>query len=385
MKVLHIVGILLLMYIPAAAQNINDLSFGTDSTLEIMTWNIENFPKKGTTTSNYVKQIITALDVDIIAFQEVADTTAFKNMMNSMSGYSYKLGRYYYTTLAFAYKTDVIQANHLYDIYNSSAYWSTFPRTPIVMNFNYGDEQIFLIDNHLKCCGDGVLDESDTNDEEYRRYLACNLLKEYIEGHFPNNKVVVVGDMNDELTDETSNNIFRNIIADNQNFLFTDMEIAQGSSSGWSYPSWPSHLDHILITNELFADFENYGSSIEVIKVDNYVGGWNTYDNNISDHRPVGLKLNFNNSSNAINSVYSEPQFSVFPNPAKTTLNIKFDNNCTSVKIYNILGNCVDSVDVKNNTSPTQINVDDLPNGIYFATALNGNKTIGHRKFVVIR
>ena len=37
---------------------------------------------------------------------------------------------------------------------------------------------------------------------------------------------------------------------------FVDLEIAYGSSTNWSYPTWPSHLDHICITNELFQDFE---------------------------------------------------------------------------------------------------------------------------------
>ena len=37
------------------------------------------------------------------------------------------------------------------------------------------------------------------------------------------------------------------------------MDIAYSSSSNWSYPSWPSHLDHILLTNELFDEDKNDG------------------------------------------------------------------------------------------------------------------------------
>ena len=83
-------------------------------------------------------------------------------------------------------------------------------------------------------------------------------------------------------------------INDPSNYLFTDMQIAQGSSLDWSFPNWPSHLDHILITNELFDEFNNNNSEILTIKIDNYLdGGFNQYDQNISDHRPVGLKLYF--------------------------------------------------------------------------------------------
>ncbi|SVD40514.1 uncharacterized protein METZ01_LOCUS393368, partial [marine metagenome] len=62
-------------------------------------------------------------------------------------------------------------------------------------------------------------------------------------------------------------------------------------------PTWPSHLDHILITNELFDELDN--SDIQTIKIDEYLdGGWNEYDQNISDHRPVALKLDFGSSIN---------------------------------------------------------------------------------------
>ena len=69
------------------------------------------------------------------------------------------------------------------------------------------------------------------------------------------------------------------------------MEIAQGSNSDWSYPNWPSHLDHILITNELFDMFDY----IETIRIDHFMdGGFNEYDQYVSDHRPVALKISTN-------------------------------------------------------------------------------------------
>jgi hypothetical protein len=107
--------------------------------------------------------------------------------------------------------------------------------------------------------------------------------------------VIVLGDLNDILTDNPENNVFQMIFDDPENYLFADMEIAEGPSSGWSYPTWPSHLDHILITNELFDEIENNNSDVQAIKIDEYCdGGWYEYDQNVSDHRPVGLKVEFN-------------------------------------------------------------------------------------------
>ena len=65
-------------------------------------------------------------------------------------------------------------------------------------------------------------------------------------------------------------NVFDIFIKDDGNYQFVDMGIAFGSSENWSYPTWPSHLDHILISNELFDDFENPGSKVETIHIENY-------------------------------------------------------------------------------------------------------------------
>ena len=55
-----------------------------------------------------------------------------------------------------------------------------------------------------------------------------------------------------------------------------------------------SYFQHgFIISNELFTDFQNYNSLVSVIRIDDYMGTWSNYENNVSDHRPVGLKLDF--------------------------------------------------------------------------------------------
>jgi hypothetical protein len=74
--------------------------------------------------------------------------------------------------------------------------------------------------------------------------------------------------------------------------MFADMDLALGSSSGWSYPSWPSHIDHILITNELVSDLLQPETVVESIDIASHLtGGWSMYDSNISDHRPVVMRI----------------------------------------------------------------------------------------------
>ena len=231
----------------------------------------------------------------VYALQEIDDTTLLKQVIANIVGYECFLSSY--GGLAYVYNTNTVQINAKYEIYTSQSYWNAFPRSPQVLDLNFNGENYILINNHFKCCGDGILDLNDSSDEENRRLHAVTLLKEYIENNFANKKVIVLGDLNDELTDLSANNVFEDFITDNGNYLFTDLQIAQGNSANWSYPSWPSHLDHILITNELFVDFQNLNSQVTVIRVDDYMNSWNHYENNVSDHRPVGLKLASDNTT----------------------------------------------------------------------------------------
>ena len=273
------------------AQNLSNLSFGTDSTFEVVSWNIEWFPKNGQTTANYVQAILTNLQADVYALQEIDDTTLLKSVVANIPGYECYFKSDWFAGLAYVYNSNKVQINNQYEIYATSQYWNAFPRSPQILELTFMNEDYIIIDNHLKCCGDGTLDTNDPSDEENRRLTAVTLLKQYIDSLFTNERMIVVGDLNDVLTDSPTNNVFQSIIDDTVNYMFADFPIALGNPTGFSYPSWPSHLDHILITNELFTDFSKPNSIVSCIRIDDYMSSWNAYDNNISDHRPVGLKL----------------------------------------------------------------------------------------------
>ena len=321
------------------AQGIEDLSFGTETTLEIMTWNIEHFPKNGQTTVNYVIDIIEALDVDILAIQEVDDIDSFNQLVDGLSSYNGYIESEWFAGLAYIFKSDIIQINNIYEIYTSSEYWNYFPRSPMVMDLNFMDERFIIINNHFKCCGDGILEINNTDDEETRRYFANDLLKEYIDTNFFDENVIVLGDLNDNLLDDAENNVFQMILDDNDNYLFTDFEIANGSNSDWSFPTWPSHLDHILITDELFLEFENITSDIQTIKIDEYLtGGWSEYDENISDHRPVALKLLVDSNLNVADFDSPKPFFLNYPNPfsSETTFSFNSTTALNEIEIFDL-------------------------------------------------
>ena len=274
------------------AQDLEDLSFGDDNSLDIATWNIEWFPKNNQITINHVTEIINLLELDILAIQEVDDTTMFDQMLDSLPEYTGYYESSWFAGLAYIYKTGSVEINEIYEIYTTSSYWNAFPRSPMVIDINFMGVNYFIINNHFKCCGNGIIDFGNTSDEENRRYTAINLIKEYIDTNLSNHKVVVLGDLNDDINEASPNNVFQEVLDDSAHYRFADLEIAQGNNSEWSFPNWPSHLDHILITDEIFNEINNI--KVETIKIDEYLeGGWNEFDQNISDHRPVAIKFSF--------------------------------------------------------------------------------------------
>ncbi len=249
---------------------ITDTSQPATSTdkLTVVTWNVEQFPKNGTTTINAIKDIVENMDADIIALQEMRDKSAFNDLVAAIDGWE---GQLYDVRgsieLAYLYKpAEVTSFSNLTVLFPDDR--DPFPRQPVVVTITHSSGlEVTLINIHLKCCDNG----------EARRKLASEMLKPYLDTNYPTQNVIVLGDYNDEIL---TGSPFTNFINDADNYLFADMEIAQNQSLGWSYPSWPSHIDHILISNELTDNM----SKVETLKLDESVTG---YEANVSDHRPI--------------------------------------------------------------------------------------------------
>jgi len=346
-------------------QDIADISFGTDSTFEVVTWNIEWFPKNGSITVDSVSKIIESLDVDLIALQEVDDSTLCRHMINNLPGYELFMDDVWFGGLAYIYKTSSVSIQSIYKIYDTSPFWNAFPRSPLVIELIFNGETFIIINNHFKCCGDGLLDVGNPNDEETRRYEASTLLKQYIDENFNSSRVIVIGDLNDIITDLPINNVYQMFIDDSTNYAFADMCIASGASSEWSFPSWPSHLDHILITNELFTEFSNPNSEIKTIKIDDFLaGGFAEYDLNISDHRPVGLKIQTIPTALSIEES-SNPNIKIFPNPTNGYCSIDLGEtyNTVTIIITDLNGKVIQS-NTYNESQILNLNLNE-PAGVY--------------------
>lgn len=348
------------------SQNLEDLDFGTDTTLEIMTWNMEWFPKEGQTTVDYVSAIIEALEVDVIAVQEIDDYQAFVNMMETLEGWEGFATNSGYLNLGYIYNPEFVQMVSIYQILPGAS--RELPRKPLVMEFIFNESKYVLINNHLKCCGDGVMNTGDPWDEETRRRDACVLIDTYIDDNFADENVILLGDLNDLLTDEEANNVFQVFFDDSANYLFSDLAIAEGNSADWSYPTWPSHLDHLLITSELFDEFDAASSVVATLRIDDYLdNGWWEYEEYVSDHRPVAFKFVPQAGSAAIDNPSKTTNLKVYPNPVKTLANISFDpaGENSLLEIFDMHGQKVKTIDLNKGQSIYSWEIKNGKPGIY--------------------
>jgi endonuclease/exonuclease/phosphatase family metal-dependent hydrolase len=256
-------------------------SFGTDQTLEVITWNLENFAKNGDVTVNRVEQILDSLDVDIIALQEIENVAKFNQLDQQLADWQGYLssGAAYDINTAYLYRKDLDP--DIYQILTNE--WYALPRSPLVMEVQIDGQEIIIINNHFKAGGDA--------DDIARRREGSELLHEYICNNYDSENVIVLGDLNDQLTDNNQMNVFLPFLNDADNFLFADYSLEVAGVENYSYPNWPSHLDHILISNELFDEFDHVSSDIQTLHVDEFFINFDQYEEDVSDHLPVGIKL----------------------------------------------------------------------------------------------
>ena len=338
------------------------IDFGTDTTFEIATWNLEHFPKNGQTTIDYVSLFVGEMSIDLFALQEIESQSSFNSLVADLEGYEGYWAYDQYAPLAILYKPDLVDLQNTYRILTT--YSREFPRAPLVAEISVRGDAYVVIVNHYKCCGDGILNLNDDWDEETRRYDASVLLKDYIDTHYADDKVIVLGDFNDEILDDEANNVFQPFLDATTDYAFADMSVAESSASNWSYPSWPSHLDHILVTNEVFDEFIGGVSDVECLKPDEYMpGGWTAYDNDITDHRPVALRMAMAPDTVGIESI-NRSLISIYPNPASTNIEINMPDPYGIIAIYNSIGNKVAEFSAE--SQKRSYNVSELGTGLYF-------------------
>ena len=248
--------------------------------IEVVTWNIEFFPKQGQRTIDSVYNIITGLNADIYCLQEIYNINSFLNLADDLIEYDYVISDDTdYLNLVVLYKKNDFLVRSKTSLFTDSMY-EFASRPPLRLEMTYTGENSMdftLINMHLKCCNDGY----------NRRVQSSDILYEYLKNSIQLGFVnhIVVGDWNDDISDSYSQNSFNIFLDDQDSFKYVTYENAHSKSN--TYDSFPgfgsgSFIDHIMISSDLFEEFET--SDVQTIRIGDYISG---YDEVISDHRPV--------------------------------------------------------------------------------------------------
>lgn len=257
------------------------MPLGTDTTLEIATWNIENFPKAGDSTVIRVRLLMARLNLDIYAIQEIADTLAFLQLLSGLPGYAglYSRDDYgsFYQKTGVVYRTGLITVSSVRQLFWNN---DSVVRPPLELTVQANkDGKMFdfrLIVLHLKA-GSSASDQA-------KRKATCRLLKSYIDQALrqgPELDFVVAGDWNDLLEDPPQWNIFQDFLNDSANYRFLTLPLAGNTRYG-SYIYTGQLIDHIMITADALEEYA--GGWTQTLRLDDQVSRYTVV---VSDHRPV--------------------------------------------------------------------------------------------------
>jgi hypothetical protein len=255
-------------------------SRGTDTTIEIVSWNIENFPKAGGTTLAALRTIIPLLGVDLYAVEEISDTISFQQLVAGLAGYEgfYSGDDYgsFYQKTGVIYRSSVVSITSVRQLFRHN---DSVTRPPldvqVVATANGRTFDFELIVVHLKA--------GSTDEDRALRRATCRLMKEYIDGRLQGGAdpdIIVAGDWNDELGDPPGQNSFQAFLDDTLNYRFLTMPLV-GNSRQSSYIGG-GLIDHVMVTRDALDEYG--GGWTETLRLDDEVAN---YRDQVSDHRPV--------------------------------------------------------------------------------------------------
>ena len=294
---------------------------GTDLTLEVMTWNCEFFPAAGDSTIKAMSEVISDIDVDIIAFQEIKKVAWFEKLVSNLPNYNYIVSKNSsFMDQAYIYKKNLFEFIREKEPFSDNDYnFAGRPplRLDLLLTYNNLNIPISLLNLHMKCCDSGLK----------RRKNASRMLYNYIENEINNfsfSNFIVLGDWNDDLNDNPGEHCFDPFLND-QKYYFLTSSIDDDPNMA-TYPKEPyvSFLDHILTLSN-FIDSKDV--LVETVMVEDHLGGYEIYEQLISDHRPVlmtipfdKIKIDFKLNELMYNELTGEKQVSVLYNQMNVVL-----------------------------------------------------------------
>lgn len=377
-----------------SAQNLPEA--GAERTLDVATWNIEHFGNDGVSPEDE-QQIANAAfviresQIDLWAIQEIEDEGDFHRLIEAVGNDWAGIVDERSTNLrvGFLYNEKVIRVRNITNILAefSSVFGgrpplqmeveATLPDTTVVMTF---------ITLHMKAFDNAASYE--------QRASASRHLKNLIDySTLDSRPVVILGDFNDELTASITAgrpSPYANFVSDTTDFFSATLGLDIAGSNTFCFTARcasGSTIDHIIITDELFAasgkrTARTYDDVFDEVPF---------YLSSTSDHIPVYTSFHFGQSTRS----ERPPDFAFtsegpFPNPvvAKAALEVEIERSgFLSVALFDILGREIRMLAdeyVERGMHTVHFDASDLTQGTYFLHIRSGTRAVVN-PFIVLR
>jgi len=257
---------------------------GSPDTLEVATWNIENFPAEAN-TPRYVADLITSLDLDVLVVEEIADEAAWRQLIDRLREHDGVLSTHTYSATEYQkvgviYRASMIAPGAPALLFQTDAY--AFPRPPLALPISIDDHVhpargIELIGVHLKA---GITDEDGA-----RRRAAIEALDAYLRAQIDGggeDEIILAGDYNEVVTTAAGQTNLAPLLGAPDRYTLRTRPNADGGEI--SFVPSPKLIDHITTTAALAGPLA--GARVVIPRLHATYSGYLTH---ISDHLPVIL------------------------------------------------------------------------------------------------
>jgi hypothetical protein len=136
-----------------------------------------------------------------------------------------------------------------------------------------------------------------------RRQNASVALKSYIDTTYPTQKVVVVGDWDDDVDTSITPgqpSPYANFVSDAARYAYPTKALSDAGVA--STVSYPDMIDHHLDTNEMYATY--VAGSAQAFRADSYIASYGT---TTTDHYPVITRYNFGSGGGTASVTVTAP------------------------------------------------------------------------------
>lgn len=330
------------------------------------------------------RNILQAIDADIICFQEIYDNTA-PAVLNHLEDLSVIHDADDWN--AVKHGPDIITVSRYPIVYHEPIWSNGF----IVIDVEGTDVAIFNL--HLPCC-----ENDDGREREIDQIL--EFIRESMEGReaytiMDDMPIIICGDMNfvgfrDQVEALKTGNIFNNTVYGEDVVLDSDMtglEDLVPATTGftgsftWNSPSssfFPGRLDYIFYKDSRLESLNSFVLNTAGLTSDLQ------YDYQLftattlvaSDHLPVVSDFSIRNTDAVAD--FAAIDATVYPNPSSGVVNIRAEETFASVQVYDISGQLI----LNENMSANQTQVT-LAKGIYKVKLYNKKGAVYSQLIVV--